>query len=53
MKIQEASTDLQEGGIMFPSSETSYFMTKTYNNEKPEKLSSGSNIMRLAHVQCT
>jgi len=29
MKIQEASKDLQMGGILFPSSEASYLKTKT------------------------
>jgi len=29
MKIQEASGDLQHGGVMFPSSEASYSKTKT------------------------
>jgi len=29
IKIQEASGDLQEGGILFPSSETSYLKKKT------------------------
>jgi len=29
IKIQEASRDLQEGGILFPSSEASYLKTKT------------------------
>jgi len=29
MNIQEASENLQQGGIMFPSSETSYLKTKT------------------------
>jgi hypothetical protein len=29
IKIQEASEDLQQGGIMFPSSEASYLKTKT------------------------
>jgi len=29
MKIQEASGDLQEGGIMFPSSKASYLKMKT------------------------
>jgi len=29
MKIQEALGDLQQGGIMFPSSEASYLKTKT------------------------
>jgi len=29
MKIQEASKDLQMGGIMFPSPEASYLKTNT------------------------
>ena len=29
MKIQEASGDLKEGGILFPSSEAIYLKTKT------------------------
>jgi len=29
MKIQESSGELQEGGIVFPSSEPSYLKTKT------------------------
>jgi len=29
MKIQEALGDLQEGGILFSSSDTSYLNTKT------------------------
>jgi len=29
IKIQEASEDLQQGGIMFPSSKASYLKTKT------------------------
>jgi len=29
MKIQEASKDLQMGGILFPISEASYLKTKT------------------------
>jgi len=52
MKIQEASGDVQEGGILFPSSEASYLKTKTKNDGKSEKLGPGKSAMRLAHLPC-
>jgi len=52
MNIQEASGDLQEGGIMFQSSEASYLKTKTKNDGKLEKLGSGKSGIHLAHLPC-
>jgi hypothetical protein len=49
MKNQEASGNLQQGEILFPSSKASYMKMKTKNDGKSENLGLGRDPMCLAH----
>jgi len=52
MKIQEASEDLQMGGILFLSPDASNLKMKTLNDGKSENLGQGRDFKRLAHEGC-
>jgi len=50
MKIQEASRDFTYEGIMFPSSEASYFKRKPKNDKGLRFWTRKHNQMRVGHV---
>ena len=47
MKIQEASEDITEGGILFPSSKTSYIEENTKTGEENGRFSTKFTLERL------